>query len=609
MVMATRRLFPSLRRALVPVIHGFGGLRAIEAARAVATEVVLVGLVRLTPDQPLSAGAVLARQVRARLKELDDIDNVRARGRVIVSHSPWDELRRIIDTEDPDLMVLDMDGQLEALGISAADILGSAPCDVAVVRGDVPHRPTHVLVPARGGPHAELALRIGLDLRPQHLTAMHLRAPGESGTTAAFRGLERVLARLPDVSKRSAVTERPADTILEEATELGADLIIMGAAARPSYDLASMGAIADRVMAESSCPVIVVKTRRPMAEAAPDETAGASAISILVDKWFAENTYHSDEFKDLERLVALKHEQGLTISLALPALNEEETVGNVIGAIQRELMHRVPLIDEMVLIDSQSIDRTREIAAEFGVPVHIHQEILPRLGARKGKGEALWKSLLVTRGDIVAWIDTDIVNIDPRFVYGIIGPLLLNPKVQLVKGFYQRPLRVGEKTQAGGGGRVTELTARPLLNLFYPELSGIVQPLSGEYAGRRSALEQIPFFSGYGVEIGMVIDMFDRFGVEGIAQVDLLERVHHNQELEALSKMSFAILQAVFRKLEGNDQRAFVADVNKTMKLIRYEAGSYFLDVEEIAERERPPILSLPEYTASRVAVAPDPSA
>ncbi len=607
--MATRRLFPSLRRALVPVIHGFGGLRAIEAARAVATEVVLVGLVRLTPDQPLSAGAVLARQVRARLKELDDIDNVRARGRVIVSHSPWDELRRIVDTEDPDLMVLDMDGQLEALGISAADILGSAPCDVAVVRGDVPHRPTHVLVPARGGPHAELALRIGLDLRPQHLTAVHLRAPGESGTTAAFRGLERVLARLPDVSKRSAVTERPADTILEEATELGADLIIMGAAARPSYDLASMGAIADRVMTESSCPVIVVKTRRPMAEAAPDETAGASAISILVDKWFAENTYHSDEFKDLERLVTLKQQQGLTISLALPALNEEETVGNVIGAIQRELMHNVPLIDEMVLIDSQSTDRTREIAAEFGVPVHIHQEILPRLGARKGKGEALWKSLLVTRGDIVAWIDTDIVNIDPRFVYGIIGPLLLNPKVQLVKGFYQRPLRVGEKTQAGGGGRVTELTARPLLNLFYPELSGIVQPLSGEYAGRRSALEQIPFFSGYGVEIGMVIDMFDRFGVEGIAQVDLLERVHHNQELEALSKMSFAILQAVFRKLEGNDQRAFVADVNKTMKLIRYEAGSYFLDVEEIAERERPPILSLPEYTASRVAVAPDPSA
>ncbi len=607
--MATRRLFPSLRRALVPVVHGFGGLRAIAAAQAVATEVVLVGVVRLAPDQPLSAGAALARQVRARLKELGESDLLRARGRVIVGHAPWEELRRVVESEDPDLMVLDLEGQLEALGITAADILGSAPCDVAVVRGDVTRNPAHVLVPARGGPHAELALRIGLDLRPRHLTAVHLRAPGESGTTAAFRGLERVLARLPDVSKRSAVTERPADTILEEANELGADLVIMGAAARPAYDHASFGAIADRVLAESSCPVIVVKTRRPMAETAPDETAGSSAISILVDKWFAENTYHSDEFADLERLVTLKQQQGLTISLALPALNEEETVGTVIGTIQEALMRRVPLIDEMVLIDSNSSDRTREIASELGVPVHIHQEILPRLGARRGKGEALWKSLLVTSGDIVAWIDTDIVNIDPRFVYGIIGPLLLNPKVQLVKGFYQRPLRVGEKTQAGGGGRVTELTARPLLNLFYPELSGIVQPLSGEYAGRRSALEQIPFFSGYGVEIGMVIDIFDRFGVEGIAQVDLLERVHHNQELDALSKMSFAILQAVFRKLEGNDQRAFVADVNKTMKLIRYEAGSYYLDVEEIAERERPPMVSLPEYADSRIALRPRESA
>src|SRR5690606_17147761 len=150
-----------------------------------------------------------------------------------------------------------------------------------------------------------------------------------------------------------------------------------------------------------------------------------------------------------------------------------------------------------VLIDSNSKDRTREIAKKEGIPVYIHQQILEHLKPRSGKGEALWKSLLVTKGDIIVWIDTDIVNIHPRFVYGIIGPLLLNPKVQLVKGFYRRPLRVGEKMQAGGGGRVTELTARPLLNLFYPELSGVVQPLSGEYGGRRSALEKIPFFSGY----------------------------------------------------------------------------------------------------------------
>jgi glucosyl-3-phosphoglycerate synthase len=233
-----------------------------------------------------------------------------------------------------------------------------------------------------------------------------------------------------------------------------------------------------------------------------------------------------------------------------------------------------------------------------GVPVHIHQDLLPDLGARRGKGEALWKSLLVTRGDILVWIDTDIVNIHPRFVSGVIGPLLANPALQFVKGFYRRPLREGGQTLAGGGGRVTELTARPLLNLFYPELSGVVQPLSGEYGGRRKALEQMPFFSGYGVEIGMLIDMFDQFGLSAIAQVDLLERVHHNQSLEALSKMSFTILQAVLRKLEPRYNRSILEEVNKSMKLIRYEEGGYYLDVEEVAERERPPMITLPEYQA-----------
>jgi glucosyl-3-phosphoglycerate synthase len=259
-------------------------------------------------------------------------------------------------------------------------------------------------------------------------------------------------------------------------------------------------------------------------------------------------------------------------------------------------VRRVPLLDEVVLIDSNSTDHTRRIAEKLGVPVYIHQKILPDYGARKGKGEALWKSLFVTRGDIIVWIDTDIVNIHPRFVYGILGPLLTNPQVQFVKGFYRRPLKVGEKMQAGGGGRVTELTARPLFNLFYPELSGVVQPLSGEYAGRRTALEQVPFFSGYGVETGLLIDIYEKYGLQAIAQVDLLERIHHNQPLEALGKMSFAIIQAVMRKLERRLGHALLEDVNKSMKLIRHSSHGYFLDVEEIAERDRPPMCEIREY-------------
>ncbi|MBK8422060.1 MAG: glucosyl-3-phosphoglycerate synthase [Anaerolineales bacterium] len=349
-------------------------------------------------------------------------------------------------------------------------------------------------------------------------------------------------------------------------------------------------------MQESQHGVIVVKTKLPYEVNPASEEAGQTAISVLVDKWFAENTFHADEFADLKYLLSLKEKQNLTISLALPALNEEQTVGKVIRTIKNVLMKRIPLLDEIVLIDSNSTDRTRQIAKKIDVPVYIHQEVLSQYGARKGKGEALWKSLYCTRGDIIIWIDTDIVNIHPRFIYGLIGPLLLRPEIDFVKGFYRRPLKVGNKMQAGSGGRVTELTARPLLNLFYPELSGMIQPLSGEYGGRRKVLEQMPFFSGYGVEIGLLIDMLEKFGLRSIAQVDLQERIHHNQPLEALGKMSFAIIQAVIRKLEGKYGQSMLENINKTMKMIRHEQDRFFLDIEEIAEGERPPMIEISEY-------------
>src|SRR5690606_35040384 len=228
-------------------------------------------------------------------------------------------------------------------------------------------------------------------------------------------------------------------------------------------------------------------------------------------------------------LLALKERHGLTISVGLPTLNEEKTVGTVIKRVKGALMDRVPLIDQLVVIDSDSEDRTIEIATEPGVPVVKHPEILPETGTHVGKGEALWKSLHVLDGDIVAWIDTDISNIQPRFVYGLLGPLLREPKIQYVKGFYQRPIKQGDILQAEGGGRVTELMARPLITLFFPELSGMIQPLSGEYAGRRELLERLPFFTGYAVEIGLLIDILEQAGLSAIGQVDLERRIHRNQ--------------------------------------------------------------------------------
>jgi len=588
--------FVPVQSILIPFVHDGPGLHALDAARQFDAEIILVGVVVVPEEQSLSTGAAAARALRRTLRIYGKDKRIVSKTQVIVSHQPWNELSNLIQDEKPDLLFLEFDAHLTALHVTASDVLSRPPCDVALVRGKITSKPKQVLVPVRGGPHAELALRVGLGLQSKGLTALHIRKPNDPDTRTddPFKGLERVLNQMPDVRKQFEVTEEAAEVILQNAKH--SDVVVLGTTLQPMTSSASIKYVADRILHEAPCAVIAVKSGRPMPQVKFDETLGFEAISILVDKWFAENTFHADEFSNLRELVELKKQQGVTISLALPALNEEETVSKVIRTMRKELMQRFPLLDEIVLIDSNSTDRTRQIAAKEGVPVYIHQELLPDMEPRNGKGEALWKSLLVTKGDIIVWIDTDIVNIHPRFVYGIIGPLLINPQIQLVKGFYQRPLKVGQKMQAGGGGRVTELTARPLLNLFYPELSGVVQPLSGEYGGRREALERATFYSGYGVETGLLIDIYEKFGLQSIGQVDLLERIHHNQHLEALSKMSFAIIQTVIRKLEKRFGRAVLEDVNRSMKLIRRDNKGYFLDVEQIAEYERPPMIEVPEY-------------
>ena len=592
-----KRLF---KKVLVPVVYGCDQTSAITAARAIAGEenVMLVGFVYIPEGESLSGAAVPAQEVRQILRNFSNPEHSLGGTEVYATHHPWEEIVRIAEKEQPDLLLLEYPCQFETIEATPLEVLAQPPCDIAIVNSHIPEQLNSILVPMRGGPYAELALRTALSIgrfHPAQITSLHMvRSEPALEPDGAFRGIERILRNLPEVRKLNTVTDRPGDVILETSQRY--DLLVMGTSARSADVVTSLGPLAERILSESLRGVIVVKTRQPALFSPESEEAGQTAISVLVDKWFGENTFHADEFQNLGYLLNLKRERGLSISLALPALNEEKTVGNVIETIKRTLVEMVPLLDEIVLIDSNSNDRTREIAESLDVPVHIHQEILPQYGSRRGKGEALWKSLYCTQGDIVIWLDTDIVNIHPRFAYGLIGPLLLRPDIQFVKGFYRRPLRVGDKIQAGGGGRVTELTARPLLNLFYPELSGVIQPLSGEYGGTRAALEQFSFFSGYGVEIGLLIDMLDKFGLNAIAQVDLQERIHHNQPLEALSKMSFAIIQAVIRKLESRYGQSILENVNKTMKLIRYEHESFRLDIEEIAERDRPPMIALPEY-------------
>jgi glucosyl-3-phosphoglycerate synthase len=576
---------------------------------AQSNPVLLLGIVPVPFDENLSTGAVAARELRDLIQSNIDRVNLRAKARIRVSYTPWDDVRQTL-AEEPEinLLILSYPDQFETMNLTAAEILSHPPCDIAVLRGPFPRNLQKILIPNLGDPHAQRALRLSLTLATSSnvsITSLRLSQSesGDQNEEAIFTGMRRVLDEMPDIEQRSFVTQNRAHTILETAQEF--DLIVMGTKATPTRSTRSFGQITDAVLKQSPAAVIAVKTKQLVPKSDP-RRSGAGAISILVDRWFAENTFHAEEFANLNRLLALKKERDVSISLVLPALNEQETVGDILRANQRVLMEQNPLLDEIILMDSNSTDRTRQIAEGLGVPVYIHQEVLPQYGARVGKGEALWKSLFVTKGDIIIWVDSDIRNFHPRFVYGLIGPLLYRTKLNFVKGFYRRPLKVGKELKPGRGGRVTELAARPLLNLFYPELSGIIQPLAGEYGSRREILEQVPFSSGYGVEIGLLIDIFERFKLSSFGQVDLLERIHKNQSLSNLSKMSFAIIQTVIRKLEQHYGQDLLEDVNRTMKIIRYQPPQYYLTVEEIAELERPAMIEIPEYQQRSLVKVPD---
>jgi len=281
----------------------------------------------------------------------------------------------------------------------------------------------------------------------------------------------------------------------------------------------------------------------------------------------------------------------------------------IVARVRRDLMERHQVVDELLVIDSDSTDGTRAAAEAEGARVVIHSQVLPEYGTFRGKGEALWKSLYETWGDIVVWADTDVRNWHPRMVYGTVGPLIADERLQYVKGYYRRPIVEGGILKEGGGGRVTELVARPFINLFFPELSGLIQPLSGEYAGRRSLLETIPFFTSYAVEIGHLLDVSECVGLEGLGQVDLERRIHRNQDIEGLSRMSFVIMQAMAKRLEERRKASIFAETGSTMKLPRSGHGRLGLEVIELADRERPPMIRIPEYLEKRRAAGEAPPA
>lgn len=313
--------------------------------------------------------------------------------------------------------------------------------------------------------------------------------------------------------------------------------------------------------------------------------------------WLSTHTYHHADFKDLTRLVELKERKGLTISLCLPALNEAKTIAKEIVIMKSELMRRYPLIDEIVVIDSGSQDNTRAIARSFGADVYKSEDILPDLDSYKGKGENLWKALYITKGDIIVYLDADIKNIHHRFAYALIGPLLHTDNIKYTKAFYDRPIAIGKnKLRPTGGGRVTELVIRPLFSLFFPELTQIMQPLSGEYAGYREIFEAIPFPIGYGVETSIILDIYHKWGLDVIAQVDLEKRIHRNQDTKALGRMAFMILKTFINRKEKQGVVELKRETFDEMIQYNLVREEYAPDIYKLPSIERPPMLEIPAY-------------
>lgn len=297
--------------------------------------------------------------------------------------------------------------------------------------------------------------------------------------------------------------------------------------------------------------------------------------------------FHHSQFSDIRRLLELKTAAGSRVSVCIPTLNEAETIGSIVGIVRSELMRNIPLVDEVLVVDSNSSDNTRDLAASAGAMVFQSAKIAPEKGSHTGKGENLWKALHVATGDIICYLDGDIANFHPGFVTGLIGPLLEDPEVDYVKAYYERPLASGTTS---GGGRVSEIIVRPLISLFYQELAPILQPLSGEYAARRDLLESLPFPTGYGVEIAHLIDLARAGLLERVAQCDLEKRVHRNRDDGDLGDTAFAILRVALRRLERDGELTLASPLPEIHQRWLIDETGVEAVSSHIPEPERPPL-------------------
>jgi glucosyl-3-phosphoglycerate synthase len=542
-------------------------------------------LLRLAADLMGAGPTALTLLATVEIRRLIDsasLAGVTVEARVRAARRRAAGIREVVDEEQPQLLLVTA-GPDGSIGEAERELLAAPPCDTIVIRPGRAQEVRSVLVPARGGPTAERALASALNLagaRGASLTLLHLDLPG---ATLAERQHElrlfgALLSRSTYTRLRSMTVPAPAaePALLAEAERH--QVVVLGASAgRDMADGDMLGPIPSAMLAASPATVLVVKPRRA---ADASVFTPRPPLDVVVDKWFVENTFHCREFADLGELVRAKREQRLTVSLIILPSGDAAALPAILRIATEELQTRQGLVDEVIVVDNGQGLEVPDMTAAAKVDLCRVQG--------DGRGQAIRAALDAASGDIVVWLDRDIRNMHPRYVYGLVGPILREPRIALVTGFHGLPDTDDDALLDEGQEQITELAVRPLINLYFPELSGIVNPLARERAARRDALTGLRLSSGQGVDVAMLLDVHERSGLWAVAQADLEERAGRREGVREVTRRAFASVQALSTRLPA---RANVVPLlHPSMKLIHRQAERYHIEVVDTAEEPLPPV-------------------
>lgn len=550
---------------------------------------LLLAVVEMPLGRHPVSGAASARAARHALRRLaatPELSGISVEVRVRAARRRTVGVREVADEERPDLLLLAA-GPGGSLDETGQALLAMPPCDIVVARPGAMDDLESVLVPARGGPTAERALAIAVNLasrRGARITLLHLDLPGMTlpQREHELRLFSALLGRCDYPRLRSmavpAAAAEPA--LLTEAARH--QVVVLGASGNPDAAAGDLlGPLPQAMLAAAPGTVLVVKPRRT-----PDASVFVPRppVDVTVDKWFVENSFHCREFADIEELVRARRSQQLAISVVVLPSGDAAALPAILRLTVEELGQRLGLIDEVIVVVPNDVPAAAEAARTVGAA--ICRMSTPIAGDR---GRAMRASLDVARGDIIVWLDGDIRNFHPRFLYGLVGPLLREPRVVLVTGFHGSPDTGDDVLLDEGQEQITELVVRPLINLYFPELSGLVNPLARERAVRREALTGLRLLSGLGVDIAMLLDIYEQYGLWAIAQTDLEERIGRREHAREVTRRAFATVQALVGRLPPSAREATCL-LPASMKLIHRQAERYHIEVVDMTEASLPPV-------------------